>query len=80
MLDGEIKPFDESFSNGLMYPGDINGTAEEIINCRCTLLQRAKWALTKEDLNTWKERSDYYGLTEAKDFREYKKLLTSADV
>lgn len=80
ILDGEMKPFNESFSNGLMYPGDRNGKAEEVINCRCTLLQRAKWALTKEDLNTWEKRSDYYGLTEAKDFREYKKLLTSADV
>ena len=30
----------EKFSNGLMYPGDkMNGTAEEVINCRCTLLE-----------------------------------------
>ena len=37
MLDGEIKPIDKEFSNGLMYPGDPNGTADEIYNCRCGL-------------------------------------------
>lgn len=29
---------DERFANGLLYPGDPNGTADEIINCRCCLL------------------------------------------
>lgn len=29
---------DERFSNGLLYPGDPAGSAEEIINCRCTVL------------------------------------------
>ena len=45
-LDGEIRELDEKFSNGLMYPSDPNGTAGETINCRCALLQRAKWNLT----------------------------------
>jgi len=26
----------ERFSNGLMYPGELGGPAEEVINCRCT--------------------------------------------
>lgn len=48
-LDGELVKVDEKFSNGLLYPGDSNGTASEVVNCRCALLQRAKWALTDEE-------------------------------
>lgn len=48
-LDGEIVNVNEKFSNGLLYPGDSNGTASEVVNCRCTLLQRAKWALSDEE-------------------------------
>jgi len=28
----------ETFPNGLLYPGDPNGPLKEIINCRCTIL------------------------------------------
>ena len=48
-LDGEVVGVDEKFSNGLLYPGDSNGVASEVVNCRCALLQRAKWALTDEE-------------------------------
>lgn len=34
-MDGEVVPFDEPFSNGLMYPLVYDGSAEEVINCRC---------------------------------------------
>lgn len=44
-VDGEIKELDEKFSNGLMFPGDPSGGAAEVVNCRCALLQRARWAL-----------------------------------
>lgn len=44
-VDGQIRELDEKFSNGLMYPGDPAGGAAEVINCRCALLQRARWAL-----------------------------------
>ncbi len=37
-LDGEIVPMGAVFSNGLMYPGDMNGPASEVINCRCQAL------------------------------------------
>jgi len=30
-------PSTSTFENGLMYPGDQNGDASEVINCRCTL-------------------------------------------
>ena len=44
-VDGEIKEIDEKFSNGLMFPGDPSGGAAEVVNCRCALLQRARWAV-----------------------------------
>lgn len=37
VLDGETKPIDTPFSNGLMYPGDPDGRPEETWNCRCTV-------------------------------------------
>ena len=55
-LDGEIRELDEAFSNGLMYPGDPSGRPEEVINCRCALLQRAKWNL-KSDYTKWSENA-----------------------
>lgn len=48
-LDGEVVAVNEKFSNGMLYPSDPNGTAGEVINCRCCLLQRAKWGLTDEE-------------------------------
>lgn len=38
MLDGETQDTDKKFSNGCMFPGDPNGRAEEVYNCRCTLI------------------------------------------
>lgn len=35
-VDGEQVGLYEKYSNGLMYPGDENGDAAEVINCRCT--------------------------------------------
>jgi len=37
-IDGEVRDIGERFSNGLMYPGDPNGRAEEVVQCRCALL------------------------------------------
>ena len=37
-LDGEIIRMGDVFSNGLHYPGDMMGSAKEIINCRCQAL------------------------------------------
>lgn len=35
-LDGTSVGADEEFANGLKYPRDPSGPAEEVINCRCT--------------------------------------------
>lgn len=34
-LEGQTRPLEEPYSNGLMYPGDPNGPASEVIQCRC---------------------------------------------
>lgn len=60
MVDGELRNVDEKFSNGLMYPHDPNGPASEVCNCRCALLQRAKYMLGQKDLDELKERAEYY--------------------
>ena len=72
MVDGEIRELDEKFSNGLMYPGDTSGGAAEVCNCRCALLQRAKWELDESELETLKERAEYFGLNKTKNFDEFK--------
>jgi HK97 family phage portal protein len=40
ILDGESRKLNESFSNGLMYPGDQSGNPAENCNCRCTILSK----------------------------------------
>lgn len=36
-IDGEEVPTDQTFSNGLMFPGDPSGPAREVVNCRCQM-------------------------------------------
>ena len=36
-LDGEIRKWNERFSNGLRYPQDPQGEAAEVYNCRCAM-------------------------------------------
>ena len=35
-IDGEVVGIEDEFSNGLQFPGDPSGEAQEVINCRCT--------------------------------------------
>ena len=78
MVDGEIRELEKPFSNGLMFPGDPSGGAAEVINCRCALLQRARWALDDDELQTLKDRAAYYGLDKTDSFEEYKKKYLKA--
>lgn len=78
-VDGEIKELDEKFSNGLRFPSDPHGAAAEVINCRCALLQRAKWALDNDELETLKQRAEYFGLDKAETFEDYKKKYLKAE-
>lgn len=72
-VDGEIRELDEKFSNGLMFPGDPSGGAAEVINCRCTANTRARWALDDDELQTLKERAEYFGLDKTKNFEDFRK-------
>ena len=78
IVDGEIRELDKPFSNGLMFPGDPSGGAAEVVNCRCALLQRARWALNDEELQTLKDRAAYFGLDKTESFEEYKKTYLKA--
>lgn len=74
MLDGQIRELDEDFEvDGLkaQAPGHFGKTKEDI-NCRCCLLQRARWALDEDELNELKECAAYFGLDKTKDFEEFK--------
>lgn len=80
-LDGQIRELDEPFEvNGhkAMYPGNF-GVAKEDINCRCVVLQRAKWALDEEELATLKEKASFWGLDKSKDFEEFEQKYLSLD-
>ena len=52
LLDGQIVDVDDYFKSDsgykALYPGDF-GVPSEDCNCRCALLQRAKWALNDEE-------------------------------
>lgn len=79
-VDGEIRELDKPFSNGLDYPGDPAGGAAEVINCRCALLQRAKWALDDDELQTLQDRAIYFGLDKANEFDDFKQKYLKAVV
>lgn len=79
-VDGEIRELDEKFSNGLMFPGDPAGGAAEVVNCRCALLQRARWALDEDELEELKKRAEFFGLDKTENFEDFKKkYLKAAD-
>lgn len=73
-LDGQIRELDEPFEvEGMKVdaPGMFGNPAEDC-NCRCAVLQRARWALDETELDTLKERAEYFGLDKSKDFEDYK--------
>lgn len=74
-LDGQIRELDEPFEvDGLKAPAPGQfGRAAEDCNCRCCLLQRAKWALDEDELEELKERAGFFGLDKTDDFDDFKK-------
>ena len=79
-VDGEYKELDEKFSNGLMFPGDPSGGAAEVVNCRCALLQRARWRVegggfTK--MNNFTKQLESFESPE--DYAEFKKTFFSKE-
>ena len=72
-LDGQIRELDEPFEvNGMtaMQPGDFGDPAEDC-NCRCALLQRARWALGN-DFTKWDQESGGIVEIKAKDYDSFK--------
>ena len=82
LLDGQIRELDEPFEvygHKARFPSDF-GLPSEDINCRCALLQRAKWALDDDELETLKERAAFYGLDKIENFNDFKqKYLKAAE-
>ena len=81
-LDGQIRDVDDDFEVGGMTveaPGMFGDPAEDC-NCRCCLLQRARWELDESELDTLRERADYFVFDKEKDFDDYKiKYLNSVE-
>lgn len=80
MLDGQIREVEEPFEvEGMqaMHPSGF-GRASEDVNCRCALLQRARWALDEAELQALKERAEYFGLDKTKDFEDFQRKYLQA--
>ena len=77
-VDGETRELEEKFSNGLMRPGDPDGDASEVINCRCACLTRARWALDESELKTLQDRAKFFGLDKAENFEDFKAKYLNA--
>ncbi|MBF1340758.1 MAG: hypothetical protein HXM67_01690 [Mogibacterium diversum] len=74
-VDGTIIKWDEEFDVGgeKMEAPSVGGSARNVCNCRCCLLQRAKWALDEDELETLQERADYFGLDKSEQFETFRK-------
>ncbi|MBD5550469.1 MAG: hypothetical protein HDQ96_04735 [Lachnospiraceae bacterium] len=74
-LDGQIREIDEPFEvagKKAMYPGGFGNPSEDC-NCRCCLLQRAKWALSEEEYYTkWDGDKNELVRVKAKNYNEFK--------
>lgn len=84
-LDGQIReinePFEVTNAKGQALKADAPGhfgRPGEDCNCRCALLQRAKWALDDEELEVLKKRAEFFGLDKTKDFDEFSAKYLSA--
>ena len=74
-LNGQIREVDEHFEvagKKAMYPGAFGDPSEDC-NCRCCLLQRARWAITEEEYYTkWNGDKNELVKISAKTYDEFK--------
>lgn len=74
-LDGQVREIDEPFEvagKKVMYPGAFGDPSEDC-NCRCCLLQCARWALSEEEYYTkWYGDKNELVRVEAKTYNEFK--------
>lgn len=78
-LDGQIVGVDEEFisSSGYkaLYPGEF-GSPKEDINCRCCILQRAKWAMTDREFTKMNgETNVLQHFENVDDYNKFKELF-----
>ena len=76
-LDGQIVDIDKPFKNAdgdeAMYPGGF-GIPSEDINCRCCVLQRAKWNLNNDKFTKMNgETNKLMEFKNKEDYEEFKK-------
>ena len=72
--DGQIREWDKKFIVGgeEMDAPSIGGSAFNVCNCRCQLLQRAKWALDEDELQALEDRAKFFGLDKTKEIDDFK--------
>ena len=78
-VDGEVRELDDKFSNGLMFPGDPAGGAAQVVNCRCALLQRARWAVDDSFTKMNNITGEIESFEGPKDYAEFKEAFFSDD-
>lgn len=73
--DGQIRELDEYFDvdGEKMKAPAVGGSAKNVCNCRCVLLQRSRWALDEAELEILKKRAEFFGLDKTDSFNEFKK-------
>ena len=83
LLDGQIVDVNEYFTSEsgykALYPGGF-GVPSEDCNCRCVLLQRAKWALSDEEFTKMNgETNELQHFENVDDYNKFKKLFWKGD-
>ena len=80
-LDGQVRETDEPFEvagKKAMYPGGFGDPSEDC-NCRCCLLQRARWALSEEEYYTkWDGDKNELVTVKARTYNEFKEKVREA--
>lgn len=79
-LDGQVRELNDDFEvdgYSAQGPGGF-GDPYMDCNCRCCLLQRAKWALEEEELKTLQDRAEYFGLDKSQNFQDFKDKYINA--